>query len=248
MALVKVSLHQKVALAQLDNGVTNAVNRQLISELTALLNRAKEDFSALVLTGNEKFFSIGLELPTVMAFDRPQLSAFFYAFQDMTHKLAKLPIPTVAAITGHAVAGGQIIALCCDMRVARSDKAKLGLNESQLGVPVPYLADLLLKNIVGPQAARRLVYEGSLLEIEKALDLGLIDDICPLESVLKHALEKASQLAEVPAQAFAAIKASQLEDIETQYLSKVKARTEQFLDIWFSPEAQQRLASAIKNF
>jgi enoyl-CoA hydratase/carnithine racemase len=165
----------------------------------------------------------------------------------MTVNLFKAPLPTVCAVEGHAVAGGCILALACDYRIAGEGR-KLGLNEVLLGVPVPYLADLMLRQLVGDGPAKALLYEGGFIAAAEARTIGLVDDVCAKEDVEAQSIRKAQWLADLPRQAFAAIKANRVEALIQQYEAQARRKNEQFLDCWFDPGTQDLLKEAARKF
>ncbi len=236
------------AVLRLDNGITNPIHPEGIAELAMHLKTIQKQATALIVVGNDKFFSIGFDLPRVMTLDRRGLTDFLYDFQNLLLSMTCLPIPTIAALTGHAVAGGAILALGCDVRIARSDKIRIGFNESLLGLTIPWMAELLLTDITGPRACRRLMTEGLLLDASAAVDIGLADEHLPGPAVMERAEQKARQLANIPAPAFAAVKENLLGPIRDAYQSGVAARTEQFVDLWFLPDTQKRLTRALEKF
>jgi len=248
MPVIDVEFKNDIALVRLKNGVTNAISLELISELSLILGKMEKDAAAMILTGNDRFFSMGFDLPRVMGFDRARLETYLTDFQSMLFQMAFLPLPVIVALTGHAVAGGAILAVACDYRIAKSDKLRIGFNESLLGLSLPYLAELMLDHFVGSRICGRLVAEGSLIKSENAAALGLVDEACPLGTVMERSIQKARQLLEIPAKTFAAMKENHLETIREKYLARVKSRTEQFMDLWFAKETQKRLASAMEKF
>jgi Delta3-Delta2-enoyl-CoA isomerase len=248
MSLIKTEVTNRVGIVQLNNGVTNAISFALVTELTKHLKAIENEASAVVLTGNSKFFSIGWNLPELIQFDRATMSDFVHRFQEMMLTLATLPIPTVCAMNGHAAAGGLILALGCDYRIARATKVKVGLNESRLGVSIPWIADLLLKQLVGYNSARKISCEGEIIDVDQALSLGLVDEIHQQDSVLELAVAKAVELSAIPASAYAAIKQSHLEDAVAQFHAKVQEKTDQFLDLWFADATRVLLKKAAEKF
>lgn len=236
------------AVLKLDTGITNPIHPEGVAELGMHLKTIEKQATALIVTGNDKFFSIGFDLPRVMTLDRPGLTDFLHDFQNLLLTMACLPIPTVAALTGHAVAGGAILALACDVRIARSDKIRIGFNESLLGLTIPWMAELLLTEITGPRTCRRLMTEGMLLDAPGAVGMGLADEHLPGPAVMERAEQKALELANIPAQAYAAVKENLMGPIRDAYRSGVSARTEQFADLWFSPDTRKRLTRALEKF
>ncbi len=248
MALVTLKTEGKMAIIKLDNGVTNPIGPELILELSTVLKQVKSECNGMVLAGGQKFFSIGFDLPRLLKLDRPDMSDFFYGFQQALLDLFTLPMPTICAIAGHAVAGGSILALGCDYRIAGHEKTKLGLNEVRLGIPVPYLADLILRNIVEDRIANDLLYRGEFLESSEAVGIGLVDDLFSNEMVEEEAVNRVSEMSSLPPEAFAAIKENRVEAIRIRYEKNFRVKNERFLELWFSPPTQRLLHEAGKKF
>jgi enoyl-CoA hydratase/carnithine racemase len=157
-------------------------------------------------------------------------------------------LPTICALSGHAVAGGCVFALTGDYRIASTEKKKIGLNEIKLGVPVPYIADMMLRQTVSGPIANQMLYSGEFISFIHAKDVGLIDGICLTEEIENLAVEKLSIIANHPNQAFSAIKASKVELIKSRYEKNWEATNRVFLDCWFSEPGQALLKEASKKF
>ena len=250
MSSMSVDYQDTVALVRLSRGVTNALDLELINELGALLERIEHDASAsaLVLGGNVKFFSIGFDIPHLFELPREDFKVFFTAFNRVCQSLYTLPKPTVAAITGHAVAGGCILALCCDYRFIAEGKKVMGLNEIKLGVPVPYLADCVLRNVVGTRYARDMTDTGEFYAPTDSLRMGLVDEVLPVGEVMARAIEKARLLGAWPHGAFALIKQNRVAEVEQRVLAHQEEKERLFVDGWYSDEARHRLREAIEKF
>jgi enoyl-CoA hydratase/carnithine racemase len=248
--MAKVSIEQKdaVGIIRLTHGVTNPIGPELVEELSAAVRSARSEFRGLVLAGGPKFFSIGFDLPNLLKLNRKGVSDFYHGFGELMLELTTLPIPTASAIAGHAVAGGMILMLSTDYRFAASGRTLLGLNEIKLGVPVPYMADLLLRQIVGDRFATELIYRGDLLEAASVETTGLIDKIAPKDEVEQRAVETVAELASLHPASFAAIKESRVEEVRDRYNKNGWARDESFIDIWFDPASQEGLKEAAKTF
>jgi len=244
-----LDLQQKenVVILAVQNGVTNAITPSLVSEFTNTVHQFSEDIQALVLCGNEKFFSIGLSLPDLLRFGREEMEDFWQSFNDLILSLYTLPFPVVCAIQGHAIAGGTILALTADLRLAAEGKAKMGLNEISLGIPVPLLADMLLKQVVGQQEAVKLMYSGAMIGIEQAQQVGLVDEIHPPETLLDSAVAKAIRMG-AAGPAFTVMKKGYTEEIIERYKHKGQTYDRAFLDLWFSEPVREMLNKAAENF
>lgn len=251
MHMIHVEYNDEVAIVRLNRPVTNALNLQLVEELTEILERvtSESDVRSLVLgSSNDKFFSIGFDIPQLFELTREDFKFFYHTFNQMCLDLYTLPKPTIAAITGHAIAGGCILALCCDYRFIADGRKLMGLNEIKLGVPVPYLADCVLRQVVGFRNAREITDMGEFYQPEESLQMGLVDRVLPLEQVLPKSIEKARSLGSLQQEPFAMIKRNRVETIEAQVLAQLEEREQFFIQCWYSGEARARLREAMEKF
>lgn len=248
MKTLIVEQHENVSVISFSGSVTNPIGRELVSELSQALSKVKQQSSGLVLTGNEKFFSIGLNLPELLQLKRGEMSDFWNDFIQVCFDLYSLPMPTGAALTGHAPAAGTIFAIACDFRYVAEGKKMIGLNEIKIGIPTPYLADIMLRQIVGDRVATEMVYGGEFFMPEHALQMKLVDHIQPQASVLSAMIDKISKLAAYSNEAFQVMKAARVEDIADKYQTHNKTYNERFLDCWFSASTQQALSKAAEKF
>jgi enoyl-CoA hydratase/carnithine racemase len=251
MSSLSVDYQDTVAIARLSHGVTNVLDLELVNELGALLERIEHDTStrALVLgSSNDKFFSIGFDIPHLFDLPEQDFQTFYAAFNRVCLSLYTLPRPTVAAITGHAVAGGCILALCCDYRFMADGKKWMGLNEIKLGVPAPYLADCVLRELVGTRYARDMLDTGDFYGPPDSLRMGLVDGVRPTGDVMARAIEKARGLGAWPQEAWAQIKQNRVEGVERRVLAQGEEKERLFVECWYSDVARQRLKETIAKF
>jgi len=251
MEIIHTECRDQVAIIKLDRPVTNALNLQLVSELAETLRSIKHDAdvrSLVLSSSNVKFFSIGFDIPQLFELDRENFKVFYQAFNRVSIDLYTLPKPTIAAITGHAIAGGCILALCCDYRLIAPGRKLMGLNEIKLGVPVPYPADCILRQIVGVRVAREIVESGEFYQPEELLQMGMVDQIIPLEQVMPKSIEKADSLGALPQVAFARIKQNRVEVTEAQILKHLEEKEQFFIECWYSAETRARLKQAMEKF
>ncbi|MEJ2219864.1 MAG: enoyl-CoA hydratase/isomerase family protein [Desulfobacterales bacterium] len=199
MSKVSLEVHDAVAVLRLNNGVTNAISSELVDDLLESVKQVKSEFNGMVLAGGEKFFCIGLDLPALLQLDQPDMIEFYGRFEQAFFDLYTLPVPTACAINGHATAGGAIFAMSCDFRFVSSGRRLIGLNEVKIGVPVPYLADLMLRQIVGDRCATDMMFSGKFVEPEEAKKIGLVDDVFEPEDLEEKAIAKIAELAALPA-------------------------------------------------
>lgn len=247
MGKVIIEEKEMVAILRLNNGVTNAIDMELVEELDDALKTVENKYKGLVLAGGDKFFSMGFYLPELLTFNRNKFGDFFSKFNDFILSLYSTKIPTCVAVKGHAVAGGCIIAIACDFIVASPNK-KIGLNEIKLGVPVPYLADLILRQIVSDKVANEMVYYGNFLLTEEAKDCGLISLLSEPETVEEKAIDKIKEISILPEKAFSAIKKSRVTGIVERYKQNKDKFKDIFVDLWFDEKARPLLEEAAKKF
>ncbi len=251
MKTVHVEYRDKAAIVKLNRGVTNALDLDLVAELAKALRQLRHDSNvdSLVLgSANEKFFSIGFDIPGLFGLSRQEFQTFYQAFNRACLDLFSFPKPTVAALTGHAIAGGCILALCCDYRFMAQGRKFMGLNEIKLGVPVPYPADCVLQQLVGAQIAREISYTGEFYQPEKLLEMGMVDQILSLDQVLPKALERAQLLGAMPREAFAMIKRNRVQVVEEQILARLEQKEGLFIERWYSSSAREQLKAAMEKF
>jgi len=248
METVIIEEKASIAIVRLNHGVTNPVGTQLVDDLSTALKRVQQEATGMVLAGGEKFFSIGLNLPELLLLSRKDMAAFWDRFIQVTFDLYTLPMVTVAAVCGHAPAAGTVFALACDFRVVAEGRKVMGLTEITINIPVPYLPDLILRQVVGDRMATDLLYRGLTLNPEEALKVRLIDETMPQEKVLNRAFERASEIAAYSIDAFKVMKDTRTEDIRRKYHERAHRQQEDFLNCWHQESTQRILAKAAEKF
>jgi Delta3-Delta2-enoyl-CoA isomerase len=180
--------HAEVRELRLNRPPVNALSPELIEALLRAVEAAPQDgVRALVLSGSPGIFSAGLDVPVLLRLDRPSMEAVWRDFYALMTALAASPIPIAAAITGHAPAGGTVLALFCDWRVATEGDWKIGLSEVQVGLPLPPVILSALRRVVGAREAERLAVGGLLMSPVEAAALRLVDEVVPAERVVDRA-------------------------------------------------------------
>ena len=197
--MLKISMRDAVAEIRLDRPPVNAMNPELIrSLLNSHANLVADGAAAIVLSGRQGLFSAGLDVPELISLKRAQVLEFWTEFFALMSAVATSPVPVAAAITGHAPAGGAVLALHCDYRVATRGDFLIGLNEVQVGLPVPPNILRMLQYVVGSRTAARLATAGTLLAPEAALECGLVDELADEGTAVEVALQWAKGLLELP--------------------------------------------------
>src|SRR5437763_16048686 len=187
-------------------GKANAIGPAWLGRMETLLDEAlATEPRALVITGYESFFSAGRDVPARDALGRDQMGSFVMAFSRTMLRVFELPLPVIAAVNGHAIAGGCVLTLQADVRIGARTDFRMGLNEVQLGIALPAMVLETLRAQVPPQSPLPVALEGRLFPPDEALALGLLHEVVPKESLEQRAAERALALASLPRQAFAAV-------------------------------------------
>lgn len=251
MEMVQTEYHEEVAVVKLAREVTNALNLELLNELAENLQRVKQDphVRGLVLTSsNEKFFSIGYDIRELHSLSKADFTQFYRTFNQVCLDLYTLLKPTVAGITGHAIAGGCALTLCCDYRFISEGHKLMGFNVVKLGIPVPYLVNCILRQIVGARITRDIADSGKFYPPEQLFKMGLVDCVLPLKDVLLKSIEKAHLLSALPQNAFAITKYNRIETVKGQILAQLAKKEQHFVECWFSEETRKNLEAAMEKF
>ena len=195
-----------VAVLSADRPPANALDLALLEEIVAAVQPfANDPPRALVLAGRPGFFSAGVDLKLAPTYEPEDRRRMVSAINAMALGVYELPCPVVGAITGHAVAGGLVLALCTDLRVA-SSAGRYGLTEVKVGIGYPQAAIGVVRAELAPHAARRLALGSELLGASECLHLGVFDEVAEPNDVLPRALELATSLAAFPREIYARTK------------------------------------------
>lgn len=223
----------------------NALNPAFLDAIhSALLEAEPYGIQALILSGAPNIFSAGLDLPALLELKEGELTDFWKLLIDTLKWFALSPIPVVAAITGHSPAGGTVLTLFVDYRIQARGDYRIGLNEVQVGLPVPTSIYRGLARLVGTHSAEHLVTQGLLISPDEALRLGLVDEVVEAESVRQRALAQAQAWLRLPHFAFQETRKTARSDLESIF--DCTDEPVQLTQRWFHPDVQQALREAVK--
>jgi 3,2-trans-enoyl-CoA isomerase len=249
METFKINLKDRLAIICLDRGRSNPINHQMVKELTSFIKNLENDdnIGGLILTGKEGFFSSGIDLIEAYDYDKEQSRQFWTDFLAIQTALATFKKPMVAAISGHSPAGGCIMALCCDYRVMAEGKFVIGLNEIPVGIIVPDSVFNLYAFWLGQRKAYQYLIEGKLLNVYEALEAGLIDEVCPPESVISHAEKKIRTYMQLNSVTWSQSKLNLRKDLVAKLNGDQTAILDKMLEQWWSPSTRKGLEMMIQN-
>ncbi len=250
MVYIKCDRDGQLLVVTLARGKANALNGAMVEELTAVVSdaAASGEVRGLVLASDRpRFFSSGFDVVEVFGYDRETMTEFFGRFIDLYEKMLRLPKPLVAAVSGHAYAGGAVLALACDARVMAQGEFGFALNEINLGMALPPGMIRLATHAVGVRSAWDLVVGGKTLTPARAHEIGLAAEVVDPEAVLERAKARARELAEKPPLTFAAVKQQFLEVTGHHATGNDREWLDRFIEHWFSAETMQRKAALIQS-
>lgn len=205
--MIHLKSENDVAILRMDDGKLNLIDTKLLDELVKSLQEAEDsDARAVVLTGTGGAFSAGVDLFKVVKGGKDYLDEFLPKLSAGLLKLFTFPKPVVAAINGHAIAGGCLLAWACDHTIMAAGSGRMGVVELAVGVPFPSLPLEIVRFVVPAQYFQEVVYTGATYEADAARQKGLLNEIVEPEKLPERALAIARRFAAIPADSFAATK------------------------------------------
>lgn len=234
-------------MVRLAHGKVSALDVDLCHALVRELEGiAASDARALIITGTGSAFSAGVDLFRVLDGGADYLTRFLPAMESFFRALLTFPKPAIAAINGHAIAGGCIIAAACDYRVMAEGSARIGVPELAVGVPFPTLPFEIVRARVIPGHFRDLVFTGRTVPPGEALAVGLIDEIAPADVLLSRAGHAAERLADIPPITFALTKRTFTAPI-LERVANAASLNADVLAAWESPAVQARMRAYVEK-
>lgn len=243
--------HDTILELRLARPPVNAIDPGLVAALRAAIEAAPaQGVRGIVLAGRPGMYSGGLDVPALLALDRPALRAFLRGFFELCGAIACSPVPIVAAITGHSPAGGAVLSIFCDYRImARSvDPAKpfrIGLNEVQVGLSVPVVIQAGLQRLVGTYRAERLMVAGTMLDPEEALRIGFVDELADVDHVVPRAILWLQDLLRLAPFAMSTTRRLARRDLVEAFADPGKWMLDEFSEAWFGEETQGVLKALV---
>ncbi|MEM1032409.1 MAG: crotonase/enoyl-CoA hydratase family protein [Myxococcota bacterium] len=181
-SLITYAAHGDVALLTLDDGKANALSHAMLDALAHHLDRAEREAGSVVIAGRPGKFCAGFDLATMMG-GPDAVTGILTKGGDLFLRLYTFPLPLVAACTGHALAGGALLLLCCDVRIGTGGPFKIGLNEIQIGLPLPLLGRELARDRLAPSHLTEATLLAKIYDPEAACVAGYLDRVAPAGAV-----------------------------------------------------------------
>jgi len=249
MNTINVTIKDRLALITLNRGKSNALNREMITELTDMLHNIANDdhIGGVIITGRENFFSAGLDLIELYGYNEEEAKSFWHLFLDFIAKITAFKKPMVAAINGHSPAGGCVIALACDARIMAEGKFIIGLNEVPVGIIVPESIFSLYAFWLGKAHATRSLLEGKLFSPEEALTIGLVDELVNPDSIMTAAERRIRKYMALEPNTWQQSKLNIRKELITATSADQSDALKIMLAQWWSPSTRNILKMIIDN-
>jgi len=249
MNTIKVTIKDRLAIITLSRGKSNALNREMITELDDMLNNISTDpaIGGVMIAGQDNFFSAGLDLIELYSYTEDEARSFWDLFLKFIANITAFRKPIVAAINGHSPAGGCVIALACDTRVMAEGKFIIGLNEVPVGIIVPHSIFELYSFWLGKANASRSLLEGKLFTPEEALAIGLVDEVVKQESIMTAAERRVRKYMAFESNTWQQSKVNIRKDLIAVTSADQRVSLDIMLQQWWSPATRAILKTIIDN-
>lgn len=191
----KLTEHPSAVVVELCSNPVNKQNPDYFKDVNAAFNRLDNEFPGkpVILTAQGKVFSAGIDFdycfPMFQKGDISEVAGWFASYRQSMMRIFTSPRLTIAALNGHAFAGGLVLALCCDYRIAAAGDAKFALNEVPIGVPMPSVYTELLRHRLGSAVTEEMILFGKVYNVEQAKELRVINEIAEPSKLVETALK-----------------------------------------------------------
>ncbi|CAG0929745.1 Short-chain-enoyl-CoA hydratase [Planctomycetaceae bacterium] len=244
--MLEIQTLDGITTIRMAHGKASALDLELCAALTAAFTEAAKSARAIVLTGTGRIFSAGVDLPRLLREGERYTSDFMAAMDRCFGTLFECERPVVAAINGHAIAGGCIFAAVCDWRVMVDANATIGIPELAVGVPFPVTPLEIVRSACGDALTQRLALGCENLAPQEALRTGLIHALAPADKLAEAALAQAQRLAQVPPRAFALVK-KQLRAPALERMRALRLHDEEVARQWHTKEVRAAITAYVEK-
>jgi enoyl-CoA hydratase/carnithine racemase len=240
MSTIRTADHDGgVRTLTLDRPPANALDESLLADLGAAIETARTDDTvrALVLTGAGAFFSGGFDL-TAPRREATEALRLQDLYRDVHVALLAFPKPTLAQLSGHAIAGGLVLVLACDYRIGADADYKVGLNEVAIGASFPRAALEIVRLRLPHARAAELLLGAALYPATQAVRLGIVDELLPADALVDTVRRRAARMGAFPSDAYAHTKAALVEDAVRRTMHEPPDTAARTAAVWTTPESR----------
>ena len=237
-----------IAVMTLAHGKANALDIEFCEAIAARFMEMRQSAAkAVVLTGQGKIFSAGVDLKRLSEGGAAYVREFLPALHRLYDAVFYHPKPVVAAINGHAIAGGCVLACCADRRIMANDGGRIGVTEMLVGVPFPALAFEVVRFAVPPRYLPEFTLSGATYQTDAALQRGWIDEVAEPGDLIEDAIAVAQELALLSPAAFAQTKMQIRQAVAERLAQSGQATDKAVTAIWTAPETLGRVRDYVER-
>ncbi len=226
--LVSFKSDNGISIITMDDGKANAMSVQMLQGLNDALDQAEQAGGVVILAGREGILSGGFDLSVFKSGDNEKILKMLTLGAELSHRMLSFPLPIIAACTGHAVAMGTFILLCCDYRIGAKGSSKFAANEVAIGLTVPYFAIEVIKQRVINKHRSKAVGLAHFFEIDEALEAGFLDQVAEPGQVLAESILKAEEFLKLDLNAHTGSKLRLREPM----LSALRVAIDKDIEVW----------------
>jgi enoyl-CoA hydratase/carnithine racemase len=245
--MIETAIRDEIAILTMAHGKANAMSLEFCHALTARLEELRTaPAKAVVITGQGRIFSAGVDLLRLTEGGAAYVREFLPALNAMFAAVFAYPKPAVAAVNGHAIAGGCVLAAACDKRLMAAGDGRVGVTELLVGVPFPPIAMEIMRNAAAPQHLEEMIFGGATYLPQDAVGLGIVDEVVGAEALHDRAIAAARTLAPLSPAAFALSK-RQTRQPSLERLASAASRNmdAEATRIWEAPETLARVRAYV---
>jgi enoyl-CoA hydratase len=246
--MIDLELRDEIAILTMRHGKANAMDGDFCADMIKRLDELRiAPARAIVITGQGNIFSAGVDLVQALAGGPDYFRHFLPPLRRAFEAVFFYEKPIVAAVNGHAIAGGCVLTCAADRRLMAQGQGRIGITELLVGVPFPVVALEIMRFTAAPQHFERIVHSGATFAPDAAAGLGLVDEVMEADALLDRALAAAKTLAALGPEAFALTKRQMREPVRER-LEKDGPRFDPAVDaIWYAPETSARIRDYVSR-
>jgi enoyl-CoA hydratase len=246
--VLEVTHQADIAVLRISHGKANALDIELCRHITHRLEElGTSSAQAIVLTGRNEIFSAGVDLIRALEGGANYLRDFLPVLRKLFDVVFFYPKPVVAAINGHAIAGGCVLACAADQRVMARGSGRIGVTELLVGLPFPAIALEIMRVTAVPAFFREVIFGAGRYPAEAAAARGLVDTIVDPEGLLASAMEAAKSLASLSPAAFALTKSQTRQPVLDEMQRYAGGFDKAVDEIWLAPESASRIRDYVSK-
>jgi enoyl-CoA hydratase len=238
--MIELTQRGRIAVLTMRHGKANALDTELCNDIIERFRQLRTSADAIVLTGQERIFSAGVDLKRAVAGGAAYLREFLPVMSKAFETVFFHPKPVVAALNGHAIAGGCVLACAADRRLMAKDSGRIGVTELLVGVPFPAMAFEIMRFVIAPQHFEEIL-GGTTYPPEDGRARGLVNEIVAPDQLLEQAVRVAESLAALSPPAFAVTKMQSRWPAQDRLQRAGTSVDAAVREIWLAPDTLARM-------